>query len=158
MTYNSCVVRLANPVNQGFREVQLLPPLLAGLFENEDGCVVTLSLDKLADRITHDRGSLSSLIGDLENLNRVFRDIETNRPLTMPVLNSRRRDVSKQMVVDTGRHQLYALRNLGADELPVVVPTGLAEQFENTFGPSGDPFLDDWLRPGNQSLPHLARR
>ncbi|MBB5018155.1 hypothetical protein HNQ59_001440 [Chitinivorax tropicus] len=114
-------------------------------------------MDKLEDRINHDRGSLSSLISDLESLNRVYRDIESNRPLGMPVLNSRRRNVERQMVVDQGRHQLYALRNLGADELPVVVPAGLAEQFEAAFGPHVEAFPRDWLGADPAILPHLTR-
>ena len=118
-------------------QVEMVPLTLYKLFGEEHGSIVMLCMDKLEARIRQDRGSLSSLINDLGELNVVFNHIDEGRPIMMPVLNSRRRDVTRQMVVDAGRHQLYALRNRGLGQLPVIVPQGLMAQFEAQFGVCG---------------------
>ena len=55
-------------------------------------------------------------------------------PIQMPVLNSRRRSLKDQLLIEAGRHQLYALRNRGINEIPVVVPEGLLLQAEMELG------------------------
>ena len=87
-------------------------------------------MEKLAQRITRDRGGMSSLIENLDALNEAYRQIDLGNPIQMPVLNSRRRSLKDQLLIEAGRHQLYALRNRGINELPVVVPEGLLLQAE----------------------------
>ncbi len=107
---------------------------LPGLFNGEDGSILIVSMDKLAQRITRDRGGMSSLIENLDALNDAYRQIDLGNPIQMPVLNSRRRSLKDQLLIEAGRHQLYALRNRGISELPVVVPEGLLLQAEMELG------------------------
>lgn len=107
---------------------------LQGLFKGEDGSILLVSMEKLAQRITRDRGGMSSLIENLDALNEAYRQIDLGNPIQMPVLNSRRRSLKDQLLIEAGRHQLYALRNRGISELPVVVPEGLLLQAEMELG------------------------
>lgn len=116
------------------REVTFAVPELAGMFKNEDGAVAMISMEKLASRITRDRGGMSSLIENLDALNDAFRQIDQGRPLLPPVLNSRRRSIATQLLVESGRSQLYALRSRGADSVPMIVPQGLLLQVEMELG------------------------
>lgn len=107
---------------------------LQGLFNGEDGRILLVSMEKLALRITRDRGGMSSLIDNLDALNDAYRQIDLGNPIQMPVLNSRRRSLKDQLLIEAGRHQLYALRNRGINEIPVVVPEGLLLQAEMELG------------------------
>ena len=64
---------------------------LQGFFNGEDGSILLVSMEKLAQRITRDRGGMSSLIENLDALNDAYRQIDLGNPIQMPVLNSRRR-------------------------------------------------------------------
>lgn len=116
------------------REVTFAVPELSGMFNDEDGALAIISMEKLANRITRDRGGMSSLIEDLDALNDAFRQIDQGQPLLPPVLNSRRRSIATQLLVESGRSQLYALRSRGADSVPVIVPQGLLLQVEMELG------------------------
>ena len=107
---------------------------LQGLFNGEDGRILLVSMEKLALRITRDRGGMSSLIDNLDALNDAYRQIDLGNPIQMPVLNSRRRSLKDQLLVEAGRHQLYALRNRGIRQLPIVIPEGLSLQAEMELG------------------------
>lgn len=115
-------------------KLSFIHPPLTGFFNGEDGSIVVVSMDKLAQRITRDRGGMSSLIDNLDALNDAYRQIDLGNPIQMPVLNSRRRSLKDQLLVEAGRHQLYALRNRGISQLPIVIPEGLSLQAEMELG------------------------
>lgn len=115
-------------------KLSLIHPPLQGFFNGEDGCIVVVCMDKLSQRITRDRGGMSSLIDNLDALNDAYRQIDLGNPIPMPVLNSRRRSLKDQLLVEAGRHQLYALRNRGVKQLPIVIPEGLSLQAEMELG------------------------
>lgn len=114
--------------------LSFIHPPLHGLFNGEDGSIVVVCMDKLTQRITRDRGGMSSLIDNLDALNDAYRQIDLGNPIQMPVLNSRRRSLKDQLLVEAGRHQLYALRNRGIRQLPIVIPEGLSLQAEMELG------------------------
>ena len=115
-------------------KLAFIHPPLQGLFNGENGSIVVVSMDKLSRRITRDRGGMSSLIDNLDALNDAYRQIDLGNPIPMPVLNSRRRSLKDQLLVEAGRHQLYALRNRGISQLPIVIPEGLSLQAEMELG------------------------
>lgn len=125
------------------RKVVFTLPDLNACFNGEDGAVVMVSMDKLSRRITRDRGGMSSLIDTLDTLNEAYRQIDQGLPLALPILNSRKRCIATQLLVEAGRHPLYALRNRGADRVPVLVPCGLAQQVETELG-----FVDAYIDAG----------
>ena len=90
---------------------------LQGFFKGEDGSILLVSMEKLAQRITRDRGGMSSLIENLDALNEAYRQIDLGNPIQMPVLNSRRRSLNLKTVVTPFRqHYFGEIRPLEAGQ------------------------------------------
>lgn len=138
------------------REAMFVPIDLSGFFGDEDGAIVMVSMEKLSRRITRDRGGMSSLIDNLDALNDAYRQIDLGSPLMLPVLNSRKREIQAQLLVESGRHQLYALRSRGASTVPVIVPQGLLLQVERELGLELDAQVDAAIGIGNIARGQVA--